>query len=247
MLKIEALSAHYGKKQVLFDISATIERGKFTAIIGRNGSGKSTLLSALTSQITFSGKILLDGRDISATPRRERAKMISFLPQDLPITSFSVGETVAFGREPYTCASGRLSDADREIIERSIEKCRISHLKDKKLAEISGGERQMAYLAMMMAQDAELMLLDEPTTYMDAPNARELLSTLRSAQADGKTVAAVMHDLTNAMKFADNIILIDEGRIIFSGKRDDCINSHLVEKTMGVQMHKLEDGTVVFV
>lgn len=247
MLKIENLSAHYGKRQVLFDISARLERGKFTAIIGRNGSGKSTLLSALNSHIAFSGRITLCGRDISAIERRERAKMLSFLPQNLPLTSFTVAETVAFGREPYISLSGRLSDTDREIIEKSIEKCGISHLKNKRLTEISGGERQMAYLAMMMAQDAELMLLDEPTTYMDAPNARELLSALKSAQSDGKTVAAVMHDLTQAVKYADNIILIDEGRISFAGSRENCLDSHIIENKMDVESFITSDGAVVFI
>lgn len=245
MLKFDNISVFYGKKQVLFDISSSIERGKFTAIIGRNGSGKSTLLSALTSQIAYSGKILLDGRDISSIDRRERAKMISFLPQNLPVTQFTVTETVAFGREPHI--SFKLTEADLGIVEKSLEKCGISHLKDKRLTEISGGERQMAYLSMMLAQDADLMLLDEPTTYMDAPNARELLTALKAAQSDGKTVAAVMHDLTGAVNFADNIILIDRGNLIFAGTRDNALSSGIIESTMGVEKYALEDGKVVFI
>lgn len=245
MLKIENLSAFYGKKQALFDLTFELERGKFTAIIGANGSGKSTLLSALTSQITYSGKILLGERDISEIPIRERAKMLSYLPQNLPPTQFSVRETVAFGREPYI--SFKLTDSDNEIIEKSIEKCGISHLKDKVLTEISGGERQMAYLAMTLAQDADVLLLDEPTTYMDAPHARKFLEILKMAQADGKTVAAVMHDLTAAAKYADNVILIDSGRIVFAGTRDDCIESGEIERIMGVEKHSLDDGAVVFI
>lgn len=247
MLKIENLSAFYGKKQVLFDVSLSIERGKFTAIIGANGSGKSTMLSCIASLRDYSGKITLGDRPITSIPRRERAKIVSFLPQNLPITQFSVGETVAFGREPYTDLSGRLSDEDKKAVEKSIEKCGISHLKNKKLTEISGGERQMAYLAMTLAQNADLLLLDEPTTYMDASRAREFLTTLKSAQTEGKTVAAVMHDLTQAVKYADNIILIDSGKIVFSGNRDECINSGAIENVMGVEKHSLDDGTVVFI
>lgn len=245
MLKFDNISVFYGKKQVLFDISASIERGKFTAIIGRNGSGKSTLLSALTSQTAYSGKILLDGRDISSIDRRERAKMISFLPQNLPVTQFTVGETVAFGREPHI--SFKLTDADLGIVEKSLEKCGISHLRDKKLTEISGGERQMAYLSMMLAQDADLMLLDEPTTYMDAPNARDFLNILSEERDRGKSVAAVMHDLTTAVKFADNVILIDRGKLIFAGTRDGALSSGIIESTMGVDKYAIEDGTVVFI
>lgn len=245
MLEFDTLSVFYGKKQVLFDISASIERGKFTAIIGRNGSGKSTLLSALTSQIAYSSKILLDGRDISSIDRRERAKMISFLPQNLPVTQFTVGETVAFGREPHI--SFKLTDADLGIVEKSLEKCGISHLRDKKLTEISGGERQMAYLSMMLAQDADLMLLDEPTTYMDAPNARDFLKILSEERDRGRSVVAVMHDLGQAMRHADNVILIDSGKIIFAGKKEEVISSQIIERVMGVELHRLDDGNVVFI
>lgn len=245
MIKIENLSAFYGKKQVIFDLSFELERGKFTAILGRNGSGKSSMLSCLASQKRYSGKILLGEREISDILPRERAKMLSYLPQNLPLTQFTVLETVAFGREPYI--SFKLTDSDNEIIEKSIERCGISHLKDKKLTEISGGERQMAYLAMALAQDADVIMLDEPTTYMDAPNAREFLSTLKSAQSEGKTVVAVMHDLSAAVKYADNIILIDEGRVIFAGSREECIKSGEIERIMGVEKHSLDDETVVFI
>ena len=245
MLKFDTLSVFYGKKHVLFDISASIERGKFTAIIGRNGSGKSTLLSALTSQTAYSGKILLDGRDISSIDRRERAKMISFLPQNLPVTQFTVGETVAFGREPHI--SFKLTEADLGIVEKSLEKCGISHLRDKKLTEISGGERQMAYLSMMLAQDADLMLLDEPTTYMDAPNARDFLKILSEERDRGKSVAAVMHDLTSAAKYADDILLIDGGKVVFKGTKEKCLEEKAIENVMEVESHKLDDGRVVFI
>ena len=245
MLKIENLSAFYGKKQVLFDLTFELERGKFTAILGKNGSGKSSLLSCLASQKRYSGKILLGEREISEIPPRERAKIISCLPQNLPLTQFSVRETVAFGREPYI--SFKLTDSDNEIVEKSIEKCGITHLKDKALTEISGGERQMAYLAMTLAQDADILLLDEPTTYMDAPNAREFLSTLKQAQSEGKTVAAVMHDLTAAAKYADDILLIDGGKVVFKGIKEKCLEEKVIENVMEVESHKLEDGRIVFI
>lgn len=245
MLKIEALSVSYGKKQVLFDLTLELGRGKFTAVIGENGSGKSTFLSALTSQTAYSGKILLENREISAIPSRERAKMLSFLPQNLPVTQFTVQETVTFGREPHI--SFKPTEADREIIDRAIEKCGISHLKDKKLTEISGGERQMAYLAMTLAQDAEVILLDEPTTYMDTSRARKFLDILKESVRGGKTVAAVMHDLTQAVKYADDVIVIDSGRLVFAGTRKECIESGVIERVMGVEKHLLDDGTVVFI
>ena len=134
-----------------------------------------------------------------------------------------------------------------KLSEKSIEKCGISHLRNKKLTEISGGERQMAYLAMTLAQDAEVLLLDEPTTYMDAPHARKFLDILKNAQCGGKTVAAVMHDLTQAVKYADDILLIDEGRLIFAGSKEECLKNKAIERVMCVESHTLEDGTVVFI
>ena len=247
MLEIRDLSASYGKRKVLSDINAVIERGKFTAIIGRNGSGKSTFLSSLASSMRYSGSILLDGKALSDFKKRDLAKKISYLPQNLPITPFTVRETVAFGREPYTDLSGKLNDGDEMIVGSALEKCGLLHLSEKRMNEISGGERQMAYLAMMIAQDAELMLLDEPTTYMDAPNARGFMKILSEERESGKTVAAVMHDLTGAVKYADNIILIDCGKLIFAGTREDVLSSKLIESTMGVESCRLDNGSVVFI
>ena len=247
MLEIIGLSAAYGKRQVLFDINSSIERGKFTAIIGRNGSGKSTFLSCLASSIRYSGKILLDGRAISELKKRDLAKKISYLPQNLPSTHFTVRESAAFGREPYTDFSGKLTDEDKKAVTDALERCGISHLSKKKMNEISGGERQMAYLAMMLAQDADIMLLDEPTTYMDAPNAREFMKILTEERNRGKSVAAVMHDLGQAVRHADNVILIDSGKIVFAGSVEEAISSKVIEKIMGVEAHRLNDGSVVFV
>ena len=245
MLEIIDLNASYGKKQVLFNINALIEKGKFTAVIGRNGSGKSSLLACLASIKSFSGRILLEKRDISELSSRERAKKLSYLPQSLPATQFTVFETVAFGREPYT--SFKLTEADVEIIKRAIEKCGISSLKGKRIGEISGGERQMAYLSMMLAQNADIMLLDEPTTYMDAPNAREFMRILCDERDRGRTVIAVMHDLTQALKNADSIILLDGGRIVFAGSKEDCLRKGVIEEVMHVEAHKLNDGSTVFI
>ena len=245
MLEIIDLNASYGKRQVLFDINTSIDRGKFTAIIGRNGSGKSSFLASIASIKSFSGRILLEKRDISELSSRERAKKLSYLPQSLPATQFTVFETVAFGREPYT--SFKLTEADVEIIEQAIEKCGISSLKGKRIGEISGGERQTAYLAMMIAQDADIMLLDEPTTYMDAPNAREFMKIITDERDKGKSVVAVMHDLGQAVRHADNVILIDSGKIVFAGSVEEAISSKVIEKIMGVEAHRLNDGSVVFV
>ena len=247
MLEIKDLCASYGKKNVLFDINTVIEDGKFTAVIGRNGSGKSTFLSCIASSCKYSGSILLDGKSVSDFGKRDLAKRISYLPQTLPVTPFTVYETAAFGREPYTDLSGKLKDNDKKAVKDALDRCSLCSLAEKRMDQVSGGERQMAYLAMMMAQDADIMLLDEPTTYMDAPNAREFMNILTSERDRGKAVVAVMHDLTGAVKYADNVILIDGGRLIFAGTRDDVLSSGIIESTMGVESCRLDNDSVVFI
>ena len=156
-------------------------------------------------------------------------------------------ETVAFGREPYTDLTGKPTKNDVEIIEKSIEKSGISHLTEKRMNEISGGERQTAYLSMMLAQDADILLLDEPTTYMDAPNAREFMRILSSERDRGKAVVAVMHDLTGAVEYADNVILIDGGRLVFAGTKEECLAKKVIENIMKVESHMIVDGRTVFI
>lgn len=242
------MSAFYGKRQVLFDIDLCVARGRFTAVIGRNGSGKSTLLASITSQIPHSGTITLAGRELSAFSRRERAKLTSFLPQSLPLTEFGVGATVAFGREPYLDLSGKLSHEDKEAIDQAVRLCGIGHLTEKKLSEISGGERQTVYLAMILAQGAEVMLLDEPTTYMDAARAKHFLGVLKGAQAEGgRTVVAVMHDISQAMRYANNIVLMDGGRVVFAGTREAAIASGEIERVMEVEKHTLQNGEIIYI
>ena len=133
------------------------------------------------------------------------------------------------------------------IVESALEKCGLLHLSEKRMNEISGGERQMAYLAMMLAQDADILLLDEPTTYMDAPNAREFMSILSSERDRGKAVVAVMHDLTGAVKYADNVILIDYGRLVFAGTKEECLAKKVIENIMKVESHMIVDGRTVFI
>ncbi|MGM9642912.1 MAG: ABC transporter ATP-binding protein [Eubacteriales bacterium] len=248
MMEIKNLSAFYGKRQVLFDIDLCIARGRFTAVIGRNGSGKSTLLASITSQIPHSGRVTLAGRDIAAYSRRERAKLISILPQSLPLTEFGVGATVAFGREPYLDVSGKLSQADRAAVDEAVRLCGIGHLTEKKLSEVSGGERQTVYLAMILAQGAEVMLLDEPTTYMDAARAKQFLGVLKKAQTEkNRTVVAVMHDISQVMRYADDIILMDGGRVVLAGTREAAISSGEIERVMEVEKHTLQNGEIIYI
>jgi len=212
-MQIKNLSAFYGKKQVLNNVSLTLKPQCFTALIGKNGSGKSTLLECINGQVRYSGEILLKGRPIEDYPPKERAQKIAYLPQFLPASALTAEELIALGRNPYLGLSGKLQSKDREGIEEAIRLTETESLRHRLLATLSGGERQKIYLAMLLAQDAEILLLDEPTAHMDMGYTAEFLSLLRRLTEQGKTVLAVLHDLNDAFTFSHEVLLLNEGRL----------------------------------
>ena len=214
-MEIKKLSAFYGKKEILSDLDLTLERGRFTALLGKNGCGKSTLLGCINGQVRYTGSILLDGRPLSALPPRERAKRVALLPQFLPASPLKAEELVALGRTPYLPLGGRLCEADREAVRAAMEQCGVSALRERTVATLSGGERQRIYLAMLLAQDAEILLLDEPTAHMDMGYTGEFLSLLRKlTEEKGKTVLAVLHDLNDAVTYPHRRLLLHQGRLV---------------------------------
>lgn len=212
-MQIKNLSAFYGKKEILSSLSLTLERGKFTALLGKNGCGKSTLLGCINGQVRYTGSILTDGIPLSKLPPRERAKRIALLPQFLPASPLKAEDLVALGRTPYLTLGGTLTEKDREAIRAAMEQCGVTALSDRAVSTLSGGERQKVYLAMLLAQDAEILLLDEPTAHMDMGYTAEFLSLLRWLTEHGKTVLAVLHDLNDAFTYAHEVLLLNEGRL----------------------------------
>lgn len=245
MLKVKGLSVSYGKQKVLSGLDFEIERGSMTAIIGRNGSGKSTLLSALSGALECSGEILLDGRPLHEIPRAERAKKIAFLPQIMPSPQITVRELVSLGRSPYTGLSGRMGKGDAEAVEKAIDRVGISHVADKRADKISGGELRLSYLAMILAQDTEIILLDEPSAFMDIANERRMCQILQELkETEGKTVTVAMHSLSAAVSFADRVLITDRGNLAFCGTRDACLEAEIIEKNFTVTKHT--DGESVW-
>ena len=159
------ISASYGKKQVLRDVNFCLPEG-VTALLGRNGSGKSTLLHCIAGALPFEGSVKLDGKELKGLPAREKAKLLSILPQMLPSPDLPAEEVVGFGRSPY---SARLSAKEREEVRTAMQKLGIGELAKRRVSTLSGGEKQKVFLAMLLVQDTPLVLLDEPTTYMDLP------------------------------------------------------------------------------
>lgn len=238
MLEINNLTAGYGKKTVLNNVSFKVPKNSITAVIGRNSSGKSTIISCINGQIKYSGSIKVDGTDLQNLTLRERAQKISVLSQFLTSPAFTVGQLVAFGRNPYIGLNGRMTDTDREIVASAIKSVGISNLEKRYVSSLSGGERQMAYLAMVLAQNTDLIVLDEPTSFMDISNESSFLKLLSEiCRKEGKTVLIVMHNLTYAVNFADNIVVIDDGIVLYSGDKNECLQKNIIENNFDVKRY----------
>lgn len=213
-MHIKDLSAFYGKKKILSELSLTLKPGTFTALIGKNGSGKSTLLGCINGQVPYTGEILLEGRALHTYPLREKARRIGLLPQFLPSASMTAEQLIALGRNPHIGLSGRLQPTDREAIASAIALTNTKNLLEQAVRTLSGGERQKVYLAMLLAQDADILLLDEPTAHTDIGFTAEFLQLLRKlAETQSKTVLAVLHDLNGAVTYAHDLLILDQGRL----------------------------------
>ena len=244
MLEIKNISVTKNKKEILRDVSFSVKPHTITAIIGKNGSGKSTLISCLTGESKYKGSIFFSDDDISMFNSRQRARLVSLLPQNLPAVPITVEKLVEMGRNPYTDIGKRLSEKDTEQIEKAIESAKIEEIRHKKLTEISGGERQKAYIAMVLSQNTRVIALDEPTTYMDVQVEKAFISLIRDLkEKHKKTLLVVMHDLSRAVEIADNILLLDDGRIRMFGKNQDVLQSGAIEEVFGVTQYECElDG-----
>ncbi len=246
MLEIKDLYAFYGKKEALSDISFVLPDGTLTAIVGKNGSGKTTLLSCMGKMCNYRGSIKLDGSDISGIKRNEFAKLTAFLPQTLPSPHITVKELVMSGRSPYLDFFKAPDESDTKLCQNAMETLKISHLKDRFTDSISGGERQKAYLAMTLCRNTPLILLDEPTTYMDISHANELLQTLKDlTKIENKTALCVMHDINLAVRYAQYTLVLDGGKCLFFGKTKDLLDKKVLESVFNVKKHCDKD-TVFF-
>lgn len=232
MLNLDNVSVSYGKRTVLKNISFRLKEGRFCALVGKNGSGKSTLLSAVAGA-PCEGAVTLQGIPLKEYASKERAKRVALLPQHLPAAPFTVEQLAAMGRTPYRSFGGRMSGEDRAQIENALTQTGMTAFRERFLGTLSGGERQKAYLAMLLAQDAPLMLLDEPTAFMDMEYAGAFLLLLRRLQKEQqKTVLAVLHDLNVALEIADDILLLDGGEQKFFGTAEEFVQSGLIEAVL---------------
>lgn len=216
------LTVGYGQATVLKDVDVTIPDGRITALIGANGSGKSTLLRTLARVIRPSGgTVYLDGQSIAALPNRTIARTLALLPQN-PVSpdGLTVRQLCRFGRHPHRHLLSRLSKRDEEIIEQALAITDLLPLANTDLSRLSGGQRQRAWITMALVQETPLLLLDEPTTYLDIAHQLEVLEVLRSLNREQeRTIVMVVHDLNHAAHYADHVIAVVDGASTRPGRR----------------------------
>ena len=237
MLEMKNVSGGYGRKQVLYNIDAVFESSMITSVIGKNGCGKSTLLQMCCGLLTQSeGSITIDGVNIANIKHADLAKKISYLSQSHSAGSITVRSLVSHGRFPYLGYPRKYSSEDKRKIADAMELAEVTDIADKYANELSGGQLQRAYIAMLLTQDTDIMLLDEPATYLDMSSQLELMELAVKLKNAGKAIVMVVHDINTALIYSDNIIAMDGGRIIETGSPRHISQSVAVQDSLGIEI-----------
>lgn len=217
---IKKLNSYYGKKIILKNISLEIPSG-LVCLIGPNGSGKTTLLRVLAGLNEYSGNVLLNGVEVKNFSRKKIARVLSFVMSDKkfkPSYSFTAREIISMGRLPFIGMFGRITKHDFELTEQAAELLKISHLLNRDIMTLSDGERQLIFIASAIAQDTEIILLDEPTASLDPDKAAMIFSLLKKLSQNGKSIIAAVHDINIASAYSDFYMAIKNGELIFNSK-----------------------------
>ncbi|MEU7891860.1 ABC transporter ATP-binding protein [Nonomuraea sp. NPDC049152] len=241
MIETRELSVVLGQREVLSEVSLTVRRGEWLAVIGPNGAGKSTLLRAIMGLVPRAGSVLFDGAPLGKA--RERARRVAFAPQmpALP-AGMTVFDYAMLGRTPYIPYLGRESRRDRDVTASVLDRLDLTGLSGRRVENLSGGERQRAVLARALAQEAPVLLLDEPTTALDLGHQQQVLELVDQLRlADGLTVVTTLHDLSLAGQYADTLLLVAEGRAVAAGKPVQVLTEELVGRHFEAHV-KIEPG-----
>ena len=238
------VSFSYANTPFIEHLSLEIPHARVTSIIGPNGCGKSTLSRLFCGSLSPQrGAVLLAGASVSHMIPNERARKISLLPQGVRAPAMSVEMLVACGRYPYRAHSIRMSAQDHEHVNEAMDLAGISHFRDTDVRFLSGGERQRAFIAMTLAQDTEIIILDEPTTYLDARACHDILQLVNALNVtSGKTIVTIIHDIDLALRYSDQVFVMEEGSITCSSPTKDDNLFEAIEHAFSVSVHKNQVG-----
>ena len=243
-LAAEHVRLAYDDRVVVRDLDLQLTEGSFTAIVGPNGCGKSTLLRALGRLMRpTSGQVLLDGRTIARTPTREVAKVLGLLPQS-PIApeGLTVGDLVARGRHPHQTWLRQWSRDDEAVVAEALAWTDMAELAERPVDELSGGQRQRAWISMALAQGTDLLLLDEPTTYLDLAHQIDVLELVARLHAErGRTVVVVLHDLNLAARYAQRLVAMKDGALVASGTPEEVLTEAMLAEVFELEARVLTD------
>ncbi|MFG1771779.1 ABC transporter ATP-binding protein [Nocardia salmonicida] len=240
-LTTEGLTLGYGDTAIVTDATVDFPTGAITVIVGRNGCGKSTLLRGLARLIApTAGAVLLDGADIAPQPARTVARRLGMLPQQPVVPDgITVGELVGRGRHPHQRWFRQWSAQDGAAVRKALVATDTLELIDRPVDQLSGGQKQRVWIALALAQDPEVMLLDEPTTFLDLAHQLDILDVLRNLLP--RTIIVVLHDLNLAARYADHLVAVQDGRVVAQGSPAEIVRPELIAEVFGIDCTVIDD------
>ncbi|MFI6639542.1 ABC transporter ATP-binding protein [Streptomyces sp. NPDC050504] len=237
-LAARALTLAYDDRTVVHELDLAVPDGRVTVIVGPNACGKSTTLRALGRLLKpRGGAVLLDGAELSTLPTKRIARSIGLLPQaPAAPEAITVADLVSRGRQPHQAWWKQWSDEDERAVRDAMERTDVAALAERSVDELSGGQRQRVWIAMALAQETDLLLLDEPTTYLDISHQVEVLDLVRQLNHErGRTVVIVLHDLNQAARYADHLVAMKAGRVVAEGRPSEVVTAGLVREVFGLE------------